>query len=169
MDTDLVVAVSQIATGIATLVVALFLAGQLIMQRKQLEMAHQDAQRELGFSHRTRNEQLTLARITNDSLLDAYLKVSKGDEDASEKEVHKFVSYMRTSYLQMLNAWNLGAYDRSVEWYKGSLGNLMGNVGEREYYLTNGRIIIGTVFGLKDLLELGDIVYEELEGSPVPL
>ena len=45
----------------------------------------------------------------------------------------------------------------------------MGNVGEREYYLTNGRTIIGTVFGLKDLLELGDMVYEELEGSPVPV
>jgi hypothetical protein len=34
--------------------------------------------------------------------------------------------------------------------------------------VTNGRIIIGTVFGLNDLLELGDTVYEELEGSPVP-
>ena len=68
----------------------------------------------------------------------------------------------------MINAWNLGAYERSVEWYKGSLGNLMGNAGERKYYLTNGRIIIGTVYGLNDLLELGDIVYEELEGSPVP-
>ena len=90
---------------------------------------------------------MTLARLTNDSLLDAYLKVGKGEEEASDKEIHQFVSYMRTSYLQMINAWNLGAYDRSVEWYKGSLGNLMGNVGEREYYLTNGRIIIGTVFG----------------------
>ena len=167
MDTDLVVAVSQIATGIATLVVALFLAGQLIMQRKQLDMAHQDAQRELGFSHRTRNEQLTLARITNDSLLDAYLKVSKGDEDASEKEVHKFVSYMRTSYLQMINAWDLGYYGDNVELVKGAFGNLMGSVGERKYYITNGRIIIDTVFQLPKLRELGDIVYEELEGRPV--
>ena len=97
------------------------------------------------------------------------MKVAKGDDTASDIEIHKFVSYIRTSYLQMINAWSLGAFDRSVEWYKGNLGNLMGNVGEREYYLTNGRTIIGTVFGLKDLLELGDIVYEELEGSPVPL
>ena len=44
----------------------------------------------------------------------------------------------------------------------------MGTVGERRYYLTNGRIIVGTVFQLSDLMKLGDIVYEELEGIPVP-
>ena len=44
----------------------------------------------------------------------------------------------------------------------------MGTVGERRYYLTNGRIIVGTVFQLSDLMKLGDTVYEELEGNPVP-
>ena len=43
METGFVVAVAQIATGIATLVVALFLAAQLFLQRKQLEIAHQDS------------------------------------------------------------------------------------------------------------------------------
>ena len=32
MDTELTVAIAQILTGIATLVVAIFLAGQLILQ-----------------------------------------------------------------------------------------------------------------------------------------
>jgi len=44
----------------------------------------------------------------------------------------------------------------------------MGSVGERRYYLTNGKIIVGTVFGLSDLVNLGDMVYEELQGRPVP-
>ena len=44
----------------------------------------------------------------------------------------------------------------------------MGSAGERKYYLTNGRIIVGMVFGLEELVKLGDIVYEELEGIPVP-
>ena len=44
----------------------------------------------------------------------------------------------------------------------------MGTPGERRYYLTNGRIIIKTVFELDDLANLGDAVYEEQEGSPVP-
>ena len=36
MDTELTVAIAQIATGIATLVVALFLAAQLLIQRLSL-------------------------------------------------------------------------------------------------------------------------------------
>ncbi len=44
----------------------------------------------------------------------------------------------------------------------------MGTPGERKYYLTNGRLIVGNVFGLSNLVSLGDTVYEELEGSPVP-
>ncbi|GEM_PF-2820912 len=34
MDAELVVAIAQITTGIATLKVALFLAGQILLQRK---------------------------------------------------------------------------------------------------------------------------------------
>ena len=56
METGFVVAIAQIATGIAALVVALFLAAQLILQRRQLDIAHQDSFRELGFAARTRNE-----------------------------------------------------------------------------------------------------------------
>ena len=40
MDTELIVAVAQIATGLATLVVAIFLAGQILLQRKALDRAH---------------------------------------------------------------------------------------------------------------------------------
>ena len=187
--------IAQLLTGLATLIIGAVLVFQLRkqnqqieIQNRQLELQHQDSDRELAFSARARGEELTLARLTNDSLLDAYMKVGRGEDTASDKEIHQFISYMRTSYLQvsdkeihqfisymrtsylqMINAWNLGANDRSVDWYKGNLGNLMGNVGERKYYLTNGRTIIGTVFGLNDLLELGDTVYEELEGTAVPV
>ena len=106
--------------------------------------------------------------MTNNSLLDAYWKVGKADETASEIEIHKFVTLMRLSYLQLINSWNLGVNEKNVEFYKGSFGNLMGTPGERKYYQTNGRIIIKTVFGLDDLAKLGDTVYEEQEGSPVP-
>ena len=67
----------------------------------------------------------------------------------------------------MINAWDLGYYGDNVELVKGAFGNLMGSVGERKYYITNGRIIIDTVFQLPKPRELGDIVYEELEGRPV--
>ena len=70
MDTELIVAVAQIATGMATLILALFLAGQLLLQRRQLDIAHQDSVRELGFTARARQEEVALARLTEESLLE---------------------------------------------------------------------------------------------------
>ncbi|MFL2784484.1 MAG: hypothetical protein ACJ0BL_05570 [Dehalococcoidia bacterium] len=168
MDTGIIVAVAQIATGFATLIVAIFLAAQLVMQRRQLAIAHQDSLRELGFAARTRNEELILARLTDASLLESYMKVGKGSDNPTEKETHQFFTYMRLSYLQMINEWNLGVNDKNPEYFKGRLGTLMGSSGERQYYLTNGRIIIGTVFRLPPLVDLGDVVYEELHGRPIP-
>ena len=172
MDTAVI---AQLVTGVATLIIGAVLLFQLRkqnqqieIQNKQLELQHQDSDRQLGFASRQSYQELTLSRITNESLLDAYMKVSKGVEEASDKEIHQFVSFMRTAYLQLINSWNLGVYDKSEEFYKGNFGNLMGSAGERKYYLTNGRIIVGMVFGLEELVKLGDIVYEELEGIPVP-
>ena len=96
------------------------------------------------------------------------MKVWAGIDSPSNEETHQFLNYMRLLYLQMINEWNLGVNAKNVEYFKGRLGTLMGTVGERRYYLTNGRIIVGTVFQLSDLMKLGDVVYEELEGSPVP-
>ena len=96
------------------------------------------------------------------------MKVGAGLETPSDEETHQFMNYMRLSYLQMINEWRLGVNDKNVEYFKGRLGVLMGSVGERRYYLTNGKIIVGTVFGLSDLVNLGDMVYEELQGRPVP-
>ena len=48
MDSELVIGVAQMVTGIATLVVAFFLAGQLMIQRRALDRAHHDADRSLS-------------------------------------------------------------------------------------------------------------------------
>ena len=168
METDLVVSIAQIATGLATLVVAMFLAGQLIIQRRHLEIAQQDSVRNLGFAASTRNEEISLARLTNRPLLESYMNAGEAQGTQTKIDSHIFFNYMRLMYLQMINEWNLGVNDNNVEYFKGRLGVLMGTVGERGYYVSNGRIIVNTVFGLEELTRLGDIVYEELEGSPVP-
>ena len=53
MDTEIVVSVAQIMTAAATLIVAVFLAGQLVLQRKVLTRAHNDAEIELSLSSNT--------------------------------------------------------------------------------------------------------------------
>ena len=168
MDTELIVAVAQIATGMATLIVALFLAGQLLLQRRQLDIAHQDSVRELGFTARARQEEVTLARLTDESLLDTYLKADDGISVLKPAELHKFVSYMRLLYMQTINDWLLGAYENNPNFFKGRLRIILNTVGAREFYVTEMRNTMNYLEESGELKSLGDTVYEELEGSPVP-
>jgi hypothetical protein len=168
MDTELIVAVAQIATGMATLIVALFLAGQLLLQRKQLDIAHQDSIRELGFTARTRQEEVILARLTDESLLSTYLKADGGLSILNPVELHKFAAYMRLLYMQTINDWLLGAYENNRTFFRGRLRIILTSAGARELYVSEMRTTMSWLEESGQLKSLGDTVYEELEGSPVP-
>ena len=49
MDTDSIVVVAQLLTGLATLIVASVLIWQMVLQRKFLETAHTDNEQSLTF------------------------------------------------------------------------------------------------------------------------
>ena len=172
MDTQVVVAVAQILTSIATLMLASFLAAQLMIQRKQLAITHRDSYRELAFASRTRTPELTLAQITNESLLSTYEKAKNGLEKLDEQETRQFFGIQRELFVQLLTEWSLAMSSNvehlNVEYFKGRLGIIMGTDGERQYYANNGRVILSILETTGELMKLGDIVYEELTGSPVP-
>ena len=172
MDTQVVVAVAQILTSIATLMLASFLAAQLMIQRKQLAITHRDSYRELAFASRTRTQELTLAQITNESLLSTYEKAKNGLEKLDEQETRQFFGIQRELFVQLLTEWSLAMSSNverlNVEYFKGRLGIIMGTDGERQYYANNGRVILSILETTGELMKLGDIVYEELTGSPVP-
>ena len=48
MDTDSIVVVAQLLTGLATLIVASVLIWQMLLQRKLLQIAHSDADNNLS-------------------------------------------------------------------------------------------------------------------------
>ena len=100
MDTELVVAVAQLLTGIATFIVATFLAAQLMMQKKQLEIAHIDSNRNLAFASRTRTQELTLAQITNESLLSAYEHAKDDFGELNDTDIRRFFGMQREFYVQ---------------------------------------------------------------------
>ncbi|MDE0745090.1 MAG: hypothetical protein OSB66_05100 [SAR202 cluster bacterium] len=68
MEAKFVVAIAQITTGIATLIVALFLAGQILLQRKALDRARQGADRELSMSSAALDQELLLSRTTREQI-----------------------------------------------------------------------------------------------------
>ena len=65
METELIIAAAQLLTGIATFTVATFLAAQLMMQKKQLEIAHRDSNRNLAFASLTRTHHRANHQITD--------------------------------------------------------------------------------------------------------
>ena len=48
MDTNSIVVAAQLLTGLATLIVASVLIGQMVLQRKLLQIAHRDADNNLS-------------------------------------------------------------------------------------------------------------------------
>ena len=66
MDTDTIVVVAQLLTGLATLIVASVLIWQIVMQRKALEMAHRDHEQSLALSSLELTDKLLAVRMEND-------------------------------------------------------------------------------------------------------
>ena len=68
MDTEIVVSIAQILTGAATLIVAVFLAGQLVLQRKVLTRAHNDAEIELSISSNSYWKEVSVLKVLSEPL-----------------------------------------------------------------------------------------------------
>ena len=173
METELIIAAAQLLTGIATFTVATFLAAQLMMQKKQLEIAHRDSDRNLAFASRTRTQELTIAQIISEPMLTAYENAKNGIGEMSDGDTRRFFGMQREFYVQLLTEWALGSSGHvehlNIEYYKGRLGIIMSTAGERQYYVSNGRIILSLLETSGELVKLGDAVYRELEGTPIPL
>ena len=95
MDTELTVAVAQILTGAATLVVAFFLAGQVVLQRKVLSRAHEDADRELTLTSLGLFLQYLQSRTTSDSLRQLYAKRHEGLDSLDAPDLDGLSTHLR--------------------------------------------------------------------------
>ena len=88
-------------------------------------------------------------------------------------DTRRFFGMQREFYVQLLTEWVLGSSHHvehlNIEYYKGRLGIIMSTAGERQYYVSNGRIILSLLETSGELVKLGDVVYRELEGTPIPL
>ena len=66
MDTDSIVVVAQLLTGLATLIVASVLIWQMLLQRKFLETAHTDNEQSLAFESLGLTDKLLAVRMEED-------------------------------------------------------------------------------------------------------
>ena len=101
MDWDQIAIVAQIASGFATLAVAVFLASQLKLQ-------HQDAQRELTFASENRQENLLLSTATDASLAEAMVKGNEDFLSLTPTEKFRVDVIYQQMFLMSGSLWRLG-------------------------------------------------------------
>ena len=106
-------------------------------------------------------------------MLIAYENARTGIEEISNADTRRFFGMQREFYVQLLTEWALGSNGHvdhlNIEYYKGRLGIIMSTVGERQYYVSNSRIILSLLETSGELAKLGSVIYQELEGRSKPL
>jgi len=106
-------------------------------------------------------------------MLIAYENARTGIEEISDADTRRFFGLQREFYVQLLTEWALrssGHVDHlNIECYKGRLGIIMSTVGERQYYVSNSRIILSLLETSSELAKLRGVVYQEIERRSIPL
>ena len=164
MDTELTVAIAQIATGLATLIVAIFLAGQLLLQRRTLSLAHEDSVREQLYASEIRRDELGIAVATNESLARLWVE---GSEDISQLDSvshYRFRTYMRSWMMWLITDYKLRRDTANAQAFENLLRTFFTAKGRRDQYVGDFR---ASFFQVPELLDIADRVYEEYEGTPV--
>ncbi|MCH2520551.1 MAG: hypothetical protein MK036_01195 [Dehalococcoidia bacterium] len=158
MDWDQIAIVAQIASGFATLAVAIFLASQLRLQ-------HQDAQRELTFASENRQENLLLATVADASLAEAMVRGNEDFVGLSPSDKFRVDVIYQQMFLMSGSLWRLGRDGASTDRVKIQFGLLFDRRGMRQYYELRGR-----TFLYDDALRaIGDSVFQKFAGREVDL
>ena len=168
MDSELVVAAAQILTGAATLVVAAFLAGQFILQRKILDRAHEDAERDLSISSNSIFMDLWNMKITCEPVRKAYLRKDERLKSLPAEGVEALNQYFMTQYNFINVEWRLKRLDRSITYFRARFTTLLDCQVGLDFYLRTGRDFVDNLSVGGGLKDIADSVYEQQSGNPVP-
>ena len=169
MDTEIVVSIAQILTGAATLIVAVFLAGQLVLQRKVLTRAHNDAEIELSISSNSYWKDVSVLKVLSEPLRKAYLKRDQDLYSLSKEDTDVLIEYYEQMYSFLNMEWRLARLERNPVYYSLRIQQLMSsNVGQ-QYYEAFGRTLLSATEDYVGLRSLADSVYENHVGAPVPV
>ena len=169
MGSELVIGIAQMVTGIATLVVAFFLAGQLMLQRRVLERAHQDADRSLSLQSLQMRTEAIFLTLDKEKLSQIHEKRNNTFDSFSEKERDLYSRFLKTQYIRLNTESRLGRGPGSQYFEHACRNILLDCKASRDFYKLNRNYLIESAhFGRTELIEAADNVYEELEGEPAP-
>ena len=177
-----VLVIAQLITGIATLVVASVLIWQMIIQKKALDIAHNDADANMSLqAMESRSEQKRwFADKVSDEMIE---RLEKGYEFLTKKEQF-FIKTNTMNHGQILaTEWRLKRVNRNIGYYKQTIRNHMmleDFKACRDYFELNKEMRVrnqnystkldSSIGDTKPLVDpnfhkIGEEVYEELTGK----
>tara|TARA_Y100000814_G_scaffold187834_1_gene137575 strand:- start:187 stop:678 length:492 start_codon:yes stop_codon:yes gene_type:complete len=155
------VAIAQIITGTATLIVALVLVYQLRQQ-------HKDSDIQLSMDAIKLMQTQFYLGMDNIEFRKIYSKREEGLEFYNNEELGMMKDYFQFQYVRINTEWRLGRLSKNPEYYRVNYLSIMNSKSGMDYYKLFGRtLIINTNFGDSKILEYADKVYEELSGEKI--
>ena len=153
MDWDQLATVSQLVTGAATLLVAVFLWNQLKVQ-------HRDSERDFAFANETKQQDLIASWYSDESASNLLWKAYNSYEALAPEEVHRFRLMYQQMYLHQLNAWRLKRDGDDLRRWRLQWERTLASAGQRRYLEDWGRPILELD---QSLCEFVEEIYQELE------
>tara|TARA_Y100001934_G_scaffold47825_1_gene58143 strand:+ start:2659 stop:3162 length:504 start_codon:yes stop_codon:yes gene_type:complete len=166
MDTELTIAIAQIITGVATFLLVIVLVIQLTKQKEQLQIQHQDAERNLTLNSLS-IYQAHYAHTFNSEFAEIYVKRLQGKKAFSEAEWDKFQNWMGSAYGVIVTEWRLGRLNNNPGYYRNRFRRFLDSKAGIEFYEIMGKTMLSRGnFGDNKLNQIVEEIYKELnEGN----
>ena len=155
MGWDELATVSQLVTGAATLLVAVFLWNQLKVQ-------HRDSERAFAFANETKQQDLLASYYSDESASNLLWKASHGYESLAPEELNRFRLMYQQMYLHQLNSWRLKRDGDDLRRWRLQWERILATPGQRRYLEDFGRPLLELDVGLSEFV---DEIYQELESQ----
>jgi hypothetical protein len=155
MDWEQVTIIAQIATGVATLAVAVFLASQLRIQ-------HRDSERDFVFVQENKQQDLIVSIFGDEATGKLWWKATSDWDSLSDEETNRFRFLYQQFYLGSWTAWRMRRDGDNLDRYSYQWRQLLERPGQRRYYERFGRDILQRD---QSLLNFVENVYQELEAE----
>ena len=155
MGWDELATVSQLVTGAATLLVAVFLWNQLKVQ-------HRDSERAFAFANETKQQDLLASYYSDESASNLLWKANHSYESLAPEELNRFRLMYQQMYLHQLNSWRLKRDGDDLRRWRLQWERILATPGQRRYLEDFGRPLLELDVGLSEFVEE---IYQELENQ----
>mgnify|MGYP001216351774 FL=1 len=159
--------IAQLVTGLATLIVASVLIWQMFIQKKTLDIAHNDADSSMSLDAISQRTNLSI--WFSEKCTDDFLAKLNGGIDRLSDQEKEFVRTWFTGNLVITNTeYRLGRLDRNPHYYKSSINRILRFKATQDILRTSPIMRKGSPLH-QDLADIVKEAFVEITGEKLEL